>query len=127
MVSHIIFTDRLVSLALVNINLTAKPTAAIARSLHQAPSLRSLYLSYNPVGEGVSVLTRHLSCVPHLERLCLSDVKMTKKQVNDLSATVRQSNISRLDTEYHLSFVMLVCINLVLILIDSVQFPVVVL
>ena len=126
-VSHIIFTDRLVSLALVNINLTAKPTAAIARSLHQAPSLRSLYLSYNPVGEGVSVLTRHLSCVPHLERLCLSDVKMTKKQVNDLSATVRQSNISRLDTEYHLSFVMLVCINLVLILIDSVQFPVVLL
>ena len=127
LVSRIIFTDRLVTLVLANINLTAKPTAAIARSLHQAPSLRSLYLSYNPVGEGVSVLTRHLSCVPHLERLCLSDVKMTKKQVNDLSATVRQSNISRLDTEYHLSFVMLVCINLVLILIDSVQFPVVLL
>ena len=127
LVSRIIFTDRLVTLVLANINLTAKPTAAIARSLHQAPSLRSLYLSYNPVGEGVSVLTRHLSCVPHLERLCLSDVIMTKKQVNDLSATVRQSNISRLDTEYHLSFVMLVCINLVLILIDSVQFPVVLL
>ena len=127
LVSRIIFTDRLVTLVLANINLTAKPTAAIARSLHQAPSLRSLYLSYNPLGEGVSVLTRHLSCVPHLERLCLSDVEMTKKQVNDLSATVRQSNISRLDTEYHLSFVMLVCINLVLILIDSVQFPVVLL
>ena len=126
-VSHIIFTDRLVSLALVNINLTAKPTAAIARSLHQAPSLRSLYLSYNPVGEGVSVLTRHLSCVPHLERLCLSDVKMTKQQVNDLSATVSQSNISRLDTEYHVSFMILVCIKLVIILIDSVQFPVVLL
>ena len=124
-VSHIIFTDRLVSLALVSINLTAKPTAAIARSLHQALSLRSLYLSYNPVGEGVSVLTRHLSCVPHLERLCLSDVKMTKQQVNDLSATVRQSNISRLDTEYHVSFVILVCIKLVIIPIDSVQFPVV--
>ena len=125
--SHIIFTDRLVSLALVNINLTAKPTAAIARSLHQALSLRSLYLSYNPVGEGVSVLTRHLSCVPHLKRLCLSDVKMTKQQVNDLSATVSQSNISRLDTEYHVSFMILVCIKLVIILIDSVQFPVVLL
>ena len=127
LVSHIIFTDRLVSLALVIINLTAKPTAAIARSLHQALSLRSLYLSYNPVGEGVSVLTRHLSCVPHLERLCLSDVKMTKQQVNDLSATVSQSNISRLDTEYHVSFMILVCIKLVIILIDSVQFPVVLL
>ena len=127
LVSHIIFTDRLVSLALVIINLTAKPTAAIARSLHQALSLRSLYLSYNPVGEGVSVLTRHLSCVPHLKRLCLSDVKMTKQQVNDLSATVSQSNISRLDTEYHVSFMILVCIKLVIILIDSVQFPVVLL
>ena len=110
LVSRIIFTYRLVTLELVDINLTAKPAAVIARSLHQAPSLRYLNLSGNPLGEGVSVLIQHLSCVPHLEDLWLLDVKMTKQQVNDLIAAVRQSNISELCTEYHVSFVILVCI-----------------
>ena len=125
LVSRIIFTDRLHILTLVRINLTAIPAAVIARSLHQAPCLRWLDLSENPLGEGVSVLTQHLSRVPHLERLKLSDVKMTKQQVNELSAAVRQSNISWLDTEYHVSFVIVVCIIVVIILIDSIQFPVV--
>ena len=125
LVSRIIFTDRLDTLVLTNINLTAKPAAVIARSLHQAPGLQWLDLSENPLGEGVSVLIQHLSRVPHLERLRLSDVKMTKQQVNELSAAVRQSNISRLGTQYHVSFVILVCTNVVIILIDSVQFPVV--
>ena len=125
LVSRIIFTDRLHTLELVRINLTAKPAAVIARSLHQAPSLHSLHLSGNPLGEGVSVLTQHLSRVPHLKWLLLSNVKMTKQQVNYLSAAVRQSNIFRLETQYHVSFVILVCINLVIVLIDSVQFPVV--
>ena len=110
LVSRIIFTDRLDTLALSNINLTAKPTAAIARSLHQAPSLRFLDLSENPLGEGVSVLTQHLSRVPHLEMLTLLNVKMTRQQVNDLSAAVRQINIFWLNTNYHVSFVILVCI-----------------
>ena len=125
LVSRIIFTDRFHTLVLTNINLTAKPAVAIARSLHQAPSLRHLNLSENPLGEGVSVLTQHLSRVPHLERLWLSKVKMTKQQVNELSATVRQSNIYWLKTEYHVSFVIVVCIIVVIILIDSIQFPVV--
>ena len=109
LVSRIIFNDRLHTLTLVNINLTAKPAAAIARSLHQSPSLRGLNLSQNPLGEGVGVLTQHLSRVPRLEWLWLSNVKMTKQQVNDLSASVRQSNISLLSTLYHVSFVILVC------------------
>ena len=109
LVSRIIFTDGLKALALDDINLTAKHAAAIARSLHQAPSLIYLELSRNPLGEGVSVLTRHLSCVPHLEGLSLVRVKMTKQQVNDLTAAVRQSKI-KLRTEYHVSFVILVCI-----------------
>ena len=110
LVSHIIFTDRLVRLLLEDINLTAKPAAAIARSLHEAPSLRWLNLARNPLGEGLSVLTRHLNCVPYLEELWLFDVKMTKQLVNDLSGAVRQSNISSLGTHYHVSFVILVCI-----------------
>ena len=103
MVSRIIFNDRLGTLTLSNINLMAKPAAVIARSLHQAPGLEHLDLSENPLGEGVSVLTQHLSRVPHLERLKLSDVKMTKQQVNELSAAVRQSKISWLNTQYHVS------------------------
>ena len=110
LVSRIIFTDRLHTLVLTDINLTAKPAAAIARSLHQAPSLRILNLSANPLGEGVSVLTQLLSRVPHLEWLLLRNVKMTKQQVNDLNAAVRQSNISLFRTLYHVSFVILVCI-----------------
>ena len=110
LVSRIIFTDRLETLVLEDINLTAKPAAVIARSLHQSPSLSALTLSKNPLGEGVSVLTRHLSRVPHLEELWYVGVKMTKQQVNDLSAAVRQSNISSLGTHYHVSFVILVCI-----------------
>ena len=125
LVSRIIFTDRLDTLELVNINLTAKPAAVIARSLHQALGLQWLDLSENPLGEGVSVLIQHLSRVPHLERLKLSDVKMTKQQVNELSAAVRQSYISFFNTQYHVSFVIVVCIIVVIILIDSVQFPVV--
>ena len=125
LVSRIIFTDRLDTLELVSINLTAKPAAVIARSLHQSPSLKHLNLSENPLGKGVSVLTQHLSRVPHLQRLYLSDVKMTKQQVNELSAAVRQSNIHLFDTNYHVSFVIVVCIIVVIILIDSVQFPVV--
>ena len=110
LVSRIIFNDGLRQLNLSNINLTAKPAAAIARSLHQAPGLRLLHLSENPLGEGVSVLTQHLSRVPHLSGLYLINVKMTKQQVNDLSAAVRQSNISLLSTGYHVSFVILICI-----------------
>ena len=110
LVSRIIFNDGLRQLNLSNINLTAKPAAAIARSLHQAPGLRLLHLSENPLGEGVSVLTQYLSRVPHLSGLYLINVKMTKQQVNDLSAAVRQSNINLLQTPYHVSFVIFVCI-----------------
>ena len=103
LVSRIKFTNRLDMLGLSNINLTAKPAAVIARSLYQAPNLFYLNLSLNPLGEGVSDLTRHLSRAPHLESLDLRSVKMTKKQVNDLSEAVRQTKISRLWSDYHVS------------------------
>ena len=111
LVSRIIFTNRLARLILQSIKLTARPAAVIARSLYQAPNLRDLDLSFNPsLGEGVSVLTRHLSYVPDLGTLYLDDVKMTKEQANDLTKAVRQINISDLLTDYHVSFVLLVCI-----------------
>ena len=111
LVSRVNFTNRLQWLTLSDNNLTAKPAAVIARSLYQAPNLRSLNLSWNPLGKGVSDLTRHLSCAPHLEYLKLYDVKMTKKQVNDLTEAVRQTKISSLWSSYHVSFVIFVTIR----------------
>ena len=97
-------------LQLDNINLTAKPAAAIARSLHQALSLSWLCLSNNPLGEGVSVLTWHFSSVPRLDTLWPDGVRMTKQQVSGLSAAVRQIKIFLCETQYHVSFMILVCI-----------------
>ena len=110
-VSRINLTSRLRVLVLCNFNLTAKSAAAIAKSLYQAPNLRHLNLSGNPLGEGVSDLTRHLSSAPSLEILYLRYVKMTKKQVNDLTEAVRQTKISELYTSYHVSFVIFVTIR----------------
>ena len=108
LVSRINFTNRLYGLALGNYNLSAKLAGVIARSLYQTPNLRVLRLSGNPLGEGVSDLTRHLSCAPDLKHLFLEDVKMTKQQVNDLSEAVRQTKIRYLGSSYHVSFVIFV-------------------
>ena len=107
LVSRINFTDKLDYLHLGNINLTAKSAAIVAKSLHQSPYLTHLDLSENPLGEGVSVLIQHLSSVPHLYDLDLTIVKMTKKQVNDLTTAVRQSKVNFLRSEYHVSFLIL--------------------
>ena len=111
LVSRINFTNRLLELVLGNIILTAKPAAVIATSLYQAPNLSHLDLSYNPLGEGVSDLTRHLSRAPHLKTLYLYGVKMTKKQVNDLSEAIRENKISECRSSYHVSFVIFVIIG----------------
>jgi len=103
LVSRINFTNRLDTLTLSNVSLTAKPAAVIARSLYQAPNLLHLDLSYNPLGEGVSDLTRHLSRALHQLTLNVLGVKMTKKQVNDLSDAVRQTKVSELWSDYHVS------------------------
>ena len=104
LVTRINYTNRLELLLLHNINLTAKSAAIISNSLHKVPNLGFLHLSWNPLGEGVSVLSKHLRCVPHLERLELYYVMMTKEQVHDLTTAVRQSNISDLVSDYHVSF-----------------------
>lgn len=111
LVSSINFTNKLDALGLCRMSLTAKPAAIIARSLYQASNLRDLYLSYNLLGEGVSVLAQHLSCVPQLENLRLGGVKMTRTQVDDLTAAVRcHTNISSLGSYYHVSLVTIVTI-----------------
>jgi len=101
LVSRVNFTDRLFILTLSRINLTAKSAGIIAHSLYQCSGLNDLSLPYNPLGDGVSVLTQHLSCTPNLYSLNLDGVKMTKKQVYHLNAVVRQSKIRIFNSKYH--------------------------
>ena len=108
LLSRLNFTNRLDTLEFCRCNITAGPAAAIARSFHKAPSLRELYLSYNPLGDGLNTLMEHLHCVQRLETLRLGGVKMTKEQVEDLTRAVRQSNITSLGSYYHVSLEMVI-------------------
>jgi len=110
LVSRINFTNRLDKLELQHINLTAKPASVIATSLYQAPNLSYLNLSFNPLGEGVSDLSRHLSCASQLESLRLHGVQMTKKLVNDLTEVIHQSKIHDFSSSYHVRFASFVTI-----------------
>ena len=103
LVSRVNFTDRLCMLHLDKINLTAKSAGIIATSL-QCSELIELGLPRNPLGDGVSVLAKLLSCVPNLDSLNLDSVKMTKKQVYDLTTAVRQGVMRFFHSEYHVSF-----------------------
>ena len=100
-------TQKLKKLRLWNINVTSSPAVEFINSLFKkAPNLELLDMSYNPLpGAGVDSLIKHLSCAPHLEELWLEGVKMTPQQVKDLSSVIKQhSNITRLDSSYHVSF-----------------------
>lgn len=108
LLSRLNFTNRLDTLEFCRCNITAGPAAAIARSFHKAPNLRELYLSYNPLGDGLNTLMEHLHCVQQLETLRLGGVKMTKEQVEDLTRAVRQSNITSLGSYYHVSLEMVI-------------------
>ena len=123
LVSRIKFTNRLDRLELQHINLTAKPASVIATSLYQAPNLSYLNLSSYPLGEGVSDLTRHLSSATYLKTLLLDYVKMTKKQVSDLSEAVHKTKIRQLWSNYHVSFVIFVtiCFNMFRVILDIAE------
>ena len=97
-------TYKLKILSLSRINVTSQTACFVATLLQKAPYLVGLDMSSNPLGAGVSSITQQLSCTPHLEILRFRQVMMTKHQVQELSAAVKQSKISSLDTNYHVSF-----------------------
>ena len=100
-------THKLTDLTLCEINVTPSPAVEFINGLFQkASNLESFDMSGSPLlGAGVDSLIEHLSSTPHLKRLWLGDVKMTPQQVKDLSSTIKKhGNISRLESEYHVSF-----------------------
>ena len=56
--------------------------------------LRSLRLSCNPLGHGISELAKHLHNVPHLEELYLNDTQMGEAEVTALAHSLR--NVTQL-------------------------------
>ena len=100
-------TRKLKDLSLYRINVTSSPGVEFIDTLFQkAPNLESLDIANNPLlGAGVDSLIKHLSCAPHLEALCLEDVKMTPQQVMNLTSAIKQhGNITQLLSDYHVSF-----------------------
>ena len=94
LISNIHFTDRLHSLKLSDIRLTAKCATEIAKSLYQAPNLRKLDLSCNPLYSSVSDLARNLHHVPKLTELKLINVQMGETECDALASSL--NNVSKL-------------------------------
>ena len=100
-------TQKLRHLTLYDINVTSSPAVEFINGLFQkAPNLESFDMSGSPLlGAGVDSIIKNLSCTPHLERLWLVRVQMTQQQVKDLTSTIKQhGNITKLESEYHVSF-----------------------
>ena len=100
-------THKLKHLVLLGINVTSSPTVElIDRVFKQAPILEELDMSNNPLlGTGVDRVIEHLSCASHMKALELWKVKMTPRQVMDMSEAILQpDNITHLLSSYHVSF-----------------------
>ena len=100
-------THKLKHLLLLGINVTSSPAVElIDRVFKQAPILEELDMSNNPLlGTGVDRVIEHLSCARHMKALELWSVKMTPRQVMDMSeALLQPDNITHLLSSYHVSF-----------------------
>lgn len=75
-----------------------KKAAALAEALKSGgPKLQFILLGGNPIRRGVSVLVRVLSALPDLKELNLTDVSMTKSEIDAVSAASR----GIVKTSYH--------------------------
>ena len=92
LISNIRFTDRLHSLTLSDISLTAKCGTEIAESLKHAPNLHKLDLSRNPLYGSVSDLAENLHHVPELTELKLGKVQMGEEECNVLARSLNSVN-----------------------------------
>ena len=97
----------LTELILRNTNMGEEEVSALVRALNDVPELELLDLVSNPLGRGVSDLSQHLSSVPKLRALFLTGVQITKKQAEELCTAVRKSNIQVVETDYHVSVLLL--------------------
>ena len=74
---HLCKVPQLQRLSLENNRISANGLEKLSSALPGISQLKYLYLSMNPVGDGVVALASHLSSVPQLEELDLCHVHMT--------------------------------------------------
>ena len=100
---HLHSVPHLTELNLRDTQMGEEEATAVARALEDLPELEKLNLSKNPLGHGITELSRHLSSVSKLTHLFLTEVHMTREEASELCTAVRGKEIY-LDTDYHVRF-----------------------
>ena len=85
---------RLSELDLRDVGMGNQECQLLATALKYVGKLRSLMLSRNPLGHGISELAKHLYSVPHLEELNLEDTQMGEGEVTALGHSLK--NVTQL-------------------------------
>ena len=85
---------RLSKLDLCKVGMGNQECQLLATALKYVGKLRSLRLSRNPLGHGISELAKHLYSVPHLEELHLEDTQMGEGEVTALGHSLK--NVTQL-------------------------------
>ena len=80
---------RLSKLELIDVGMGNQECQFLASALKNVVKLRSLMLSRDPLGHGISELAKHLHSVPHLEKLHLDDTQMGEEEVTALAHSLK--------------------------------------
>ena len=98
---HLTSVPHLTKLGLSDTQMGEEEVTAVACSLQNVSELKELNLSFNPLGQGITELAKHLTSVPHLTELRLNDTQMGEEEVTALArALVHVPELKRLDLYY---------------------------
>ena len=89
---------RLSTLILSAVGMGNQECQLLATALKYVDKLRSLMVSHNPLGHGISELANHLHSVPYLEELNLNDTQMGEEEVTALAHSLK--NVTQLGALY---------------------------
>ena len=93
---------RLSKLDLYDVGMGNQECQLLATALKYVDKLRSLMLSRNPLGHGISELAEHLHSVPHLEVLDLDNTQMGEEEVTALARSLQNvTQLSELVLSYN--------------------------
>ena len=87
--NHLNCVSFLRGMNLQNTEMGEQEATAVFRCLPNISQLRSLNLSYNPLGYGIIELAKHLNFVTGLKRLNLSDTQMGEEEVSALACALK--------------------------------------
>ena len=91
---HLHSVPHLERLDLDDTQMDEEEVTALAHSLKNVTQLSVLFLSKNPLGDGVSELAKHLHSVPHLKSLHLDDTQMGEEEVTAIAHSLK--NVTQL-------------------------------